>query len=218
MNAKTAASRIWIAVDALDRSAAVLGAVTRLASGRAVELAGLFVEDAAEARGLIRANVEKLGLTGATKLWRRDATKLGELSGGLEPFDDALVHLTAVDHLEYLEGLSVGAAAGKARHGGNELGRVAQLLGDDVGAMRATMHQHDALPLLNERGDITAYGVQVDSFTAPHFDNNHGVPSCKIRSDGGRGSLIRRSPPSHTSGSYTVRRFPKRPSSGCRSR
>ncbi|KPL54221.1 16S rRNA (guanine(966)-N(2))-methyltransferase RsmD [Prosthecomicrobium hirschii] len=47
----------------------------------------LFVEDAAEARGLIRANVEKLGLTGATKLWRRDATKLGELSGGLEPFD-----------------------------------------------------------------------------------------------------------------------------------
>lgn len=46
MNAKTAASRIWIAVDALDRSAAVLGAVTRLASGRAVELAGLFVEDA----------------------------------------------------------------------------------------------------------------------------------------------------------------------------
>jgi hypothetical protein len=46
MNARTAASRIWIAVDALDRSAAVLGAVTRLASGRAVELAGLFVEDA----------------------------------------------------------------------------------------------------------------------------------------------------------------------------
>lgn len=46
MNATTTALRIWIAVDALDRSAAVLGAVTRLASGRAVELAGLFVEDA----------------------------------------------------------------------------------------------------------------------------------------------------------------------------
>ena len=46
MNTRTATSRIWIAVDALDRSADVLGAVTRLAAGRAVELAGLFVEDA----------------------------------------------------------------------------------------------------------------------------------------------------------------------------
>ncbi|MCD6732613.1 MAG: hypothetical protein LT103_03330 [Burkholderiaceae bacterium] len=46
MNATTAALRIWIAVDALDRSADVLGAAMRLAAGRAVELAGLFVEDA----------------------------------------------------------------------------------------------------------------------------------------------------------------------------
>lgn len=46
----------------------------------------LFVEESAEARGLIRANVEKLGQTGATKIWRRDATRLGPLSG-IEPFD-----------------------------------------------------------------------------------------------------------------------------------
>ena len=46
MNAKSPAPKIWIAVDALDRSADALGAVTRLAAGRIVELAGLFVEDA----------------------------------------------------------------------------------------------------------------------------------------------------------------------------
>ena len=37
----------------------------------------LFVEDSAEARASIRRNVEALHLTGATKIWRRDATKLG---------------------------------------------------------------------------------------------------------------------------------------------
>lgn len=37
----------------------------------------LFVEEAPEARALIRENVEALGLTGATRIWRRDATKLG---------------------------------------------------------------------------------------------------------------------------------------------
>jgi len=37
----------------------------------------LFVDDGAEARALIRANVEALGLGGATRIFRRDATKLG---------------------------------------------------------------------------------------------------------------------------------------------
>jgi 16S rRNA (guanine966-N2)-methyltransferase len=48
----------------------------------------LFVDDSAESRGLIRENVEALGLTGVTKIWRRDATQLGPMatgSGG--PFD-----------------------------------------------------------------------------------------------------------------------------------
>lgn len=46
----------------------------------------LFVDNAASARGLIRRNVETLDLTGCTKIWRRDATRLGEL-GTMAPFD-----------------------------------------------------------------------------------------------------------------------------------
>jgi 16S rRNA (guanine966-N2)-methyltransferase len=37
----------------------------------------LFVEEAPEARALIRTNIEALGLTGATRIFRRDATDLG---------------------------------------------------------------------------------------------------------------------------------------------
>jgi 16S rRNA (guanine966-N2)-methyltransferase len=36
-----------------------------------------FVEDGAEARALIRQNVEALGLAAATRIFRRDATRLG---------------------------------------------------------------------------------------------------------------------------------------------
>jgi 16S rRNA (guanine966-N2)-methyltransferase len=48
----------------------------------------LFVDDSAESRALLRKNVEALELTGATKIWRRDATLLGPMpvgSGG--PFN-----------------------------------------------------------------------------------------------------------------------------------
>src|SRR5579872_3450621 len=37
----------------------------------------LFVDDGTAARALIRANVEALGLGGATRIFRRDARKLG---------------------------------------------------------------------------------------------------------------------------------------------
>ena len=37
----------------------------------------LFVDEGAQARGLIRENVEALGLGGATRLFRRDATRMG---------------------------------------------------------------------------------------------------------------------------------------------
>jgi 16S rRNA (guanine966-N2)-methyltransferase len=37
----------------------------------------LFVDDGAEARALIRHNVEALGAAGASRIFRRDATKLG---------------------------------------------------------------------------------------------------------------------------------------------
>lgn len=42
----------------------------------------LFVDSAAESRALVRENVEALCLTGATKIWRRDATTLGSISRG----------------------------------------------------------------------------------------------------------------------------------------
>ncbi len=45
----------------------------------------LFVEEDATARGLIRRNVEALGLTGRTRIFRRDATRLGE-AGPIAPF------------------------------------------------------------------------------------------------------------------------------------
>src|SRR5215831_14116767 len=45
----------------------------------------LFVDDRAEARALIRANVEQLGLGGVTRIFRRDATRLGAVHPN-EPF------------------------------------------------------------------------------------------------------------------------------------
>lgn len=50
----------------------------------------LFVEEAPEARALIRENVEALGLTGVTRIWRRDATKLGP-AGTTGQFDVAFL-------------------------------------------------------------------------------------------------------------------------------
>jgi 16S rRNA (guanine966-N2)-methyltransferase len=45
----------------------------------------LFVDDGAEARALIRENVEALGLGGTTRIFRRDASKLGP-AHPVEPF------------------------------------------------------------------------------------------------------------------------------------
>jgi 16S rRNA (guanine966-N2)-methyltransferase len=45
----------------------------------------LFIDDGAEARALIRQNVEALGLGGVTRIFRRDATRLG-LAHPNEPF------------------------------------------------------------------------------------------------------------------------------------
>jgi 16S rRNA (guanine966-N2)-methyltransferase len=42
----------------------------------------LFVDDGTQARALIRANVEALGLGGSTKVFRRDARKLGDAPQG----------------------------------------------------------------------------------------------------------------------------------------
>ncbi|MFC5386029.1 16S rRNA (guanine(966)-N(2))-methyltransferase RsmD [Aquamicrobium segne] len=45
----------------------------------------VFIEESAEGRGLIRTNVEAFGLTGRTKIFRRDATLMGDI-GTLSPF------------------------------------------------------------------------------------------------------------------------------------
>jgi len=46
----------------------------------------LFVENSIEGRGLLRQNIENLSLQGRSKIFRRDATCLGDIEG-IEPFD-----------------------------------------------------------------------------------------------------------------------------------
>ena len=45
-----------------------------------------FVDESAEARGIIRRNADELGVVGLAKIWRRDATKLGPCAPQT-PFD-----------------------------------------------------------------------------------------------------------------------------------
>jgi 16S rRNA (guanine966-N2)-methyltransferase len=49
-------------------------------------MATLFVETSVEGRGILRTNIESLGLTGVTRILRRDATDLGS-AGTIQPFD-----------------------------------------------------------------------------------------------------------------------------------
>lgn len=52
----------------------------------------LFVDESAESRALLRRNVEALELTGISKIWRRDATRLGPMPQGAGgPFDLAFL-------------------------------------------------------------------------------------------------------------------------------
>src|SRR3954452_14614611 len=50
----------------------------------------LFVDDGAEARALLRGNVDALGAGGATKVYRRDATRLGP-AHPVEPYSLVLL-------------------------------------------------------------------------------------------------------------------------------
>jgi 16S rRNA (guanine966-N2)-methyltransferase len=70
----------------------------------------LFVDDGVEARALLRGNVEALGLGGTTRVFRRDATRLGP-AHPVEPFS-----LVFADP-PYGKGLAEKALAG-AREGG----------------------------------------------------------------------------------------------------
>ena len=70
----------------------------------------LFVEDGVEGRGLIRTNMEVLGLNGIAKIFRRDATRLGDV-GTIEPF--SLVFMDP----PYNKGLGERALASAAKGG-----------------------------------------------------------------------------------------------------
>jgi 16S rRNA (guanine966-N2)-methyltransferase len=50
----------------------------------------LFVDDGTEARSLLRENIDQLALGGSTKIFRRDATRLGAAPAG-EPFSLAFL-------------------------------------------------------------------------------------------------------------------------------
>ena len=50
----------------------------------------LFVDDSAEGRALLRTNIEQLGLQGSTRIFRRDATRLGPC-GNMPPYDMAFL-------------------------------------------------------------------------------------------------------------------------------
>src|SRR5947209_17475221 len=65
------------------------GALGLEALSRGAALA-LFIDDRAEARALIRENIAALGLGGVTRIFRRDATRLGP-AHPVEPFSVAFL-------------------------------------------------------------------------------------------------------------------------------
>jgi len=89
----------------------------------------LFVDDGAEARALLRQNVEALGLAAVTKIFRRDATKLG-LAHPVEPFS-----LVFVDP-PYGKGLAEKALT-SARGGGWLTNDTLIVVEETVGALKA---------------------------------------------------------------------------------
>lgn len=103
----------------------------------------LFIEEAAAARAAIRRNVEALQLTGASKIWRRDATKLGP-AGSMLPFD-----LVFCDP-PYGQGLGTRALAAAVEGGWLAQGAVAVL--------EERKGEAVALPLPWETLDARVYG------------------------------------------------------------
>lgn len=99
----------------------------------------LFVDDGTEARALLRANTEALGLGGVTRIFRRDATKLGAAPPG-ETFSLAF--------LDPPYGKGLGALALKALIDGGWLAKDALLVieesADATIDLPAPLKQEDA--------------------------------------------------------------------------
>jgi len=101
----------------------------------------LFVEEAAEARALIRRNVEAFGLTGETRIFRRDATDLGP-AGNMEPYGLAFLDPP------YGKGLGEKALAGLAEENWLKPGAIC-ILEEKAGASIAL---HPRLEQIDARG------------------------------------------------------------------
>ena len=99
----------------------------------------LFVDDGAEARALLRANVEALGVAGVSRIFRRDATRLGEAAG-------------APASLAFLDppyGRDLAGAALLSLHAGAWLAPGATCVSEE--AAGAEFNPPDAFGLLDER-------------------------------------------------------------------
>lgn len=100
----------------------------------------LFVDDSAESRALIRENVEGLGLTGTSKIWRRDATRLGPKAPGAGgPFGLAILDPP------YRKNLLAPSLASLREGGWLEVNAivVAELAADEAGLLPDTFTQLD---------------------------------------------------------------------------
>ena len=100
----------------------------------------LLVDNGTEARALLRANVEALGLGGVTRIWRADATRLGDAPAG-GPF--ALAFLDP----PYGRNLAGPALAALVSGGWLEAGRALRRRGGGEGGDRRAA----GLALIDER-------------------------------------------------------------------
>jgi 16S rRNA (guanine966-N2)-methyltransferase len=113
----------------------------------------LLVDESADSRALQRENVEALGLTGVTKIWRRDATDLGPLGAGAGgPFD--LVFLDPPYHKNLI------APALKSLREGGWLAQQALLVAE---TSKGEFFEADGF----ERLDIRDYGETEIAFLTP---------------------------------------------------
>ena len=103
----------------------------------------LFVETGAEARAVIRRNAELVGATGLSRIWRRDATKLGACP--VPPFD-----LVFADP-PYGHGLGEAALA-SALANGWLTGDAVVVLEERAGAMPEALPGFEA-PFVREAGE-----------------------------------------------------------------
>ncbi len=113
----------------------------------------LFVEESAEARGLIRRNCEALGVMALTRIYRRDATKLGD-AGGLAPF--------GLVFADPPYGQALGEAALAAAFAGGWLTRDAVAVMEEAAGAEFTLPEGFALMDQRTYGGTAIYFLRAD--------------------------------------------------------